>query len=59
MVSAVYSTAEVGESEQPSRHSTGRVWDDMEPTDVNGVPSVTLERSLEPDGRKEVHTMCS
>lgn len=46
MVSAVYSTADVGDSENPSKHPIGRVCDDIEPTDINGLSSTIVERSL-------------
>jgi hypothetical protein len=46
MVSAVYKTADASEYAYPSKHSTGRVCDEIEPTPTNGPDRVGVERSL-------------
>jgi len=46
MVSAVYKTADASEEAYPSKHSTGRVCDEIEPTPTNDSDRVGVERSL-------------
>jgi hypothetical protein len=46
IVSAVYSVADEDDSATPYTHSTGRVWDDMDPTGVKGCGSPAVDKSL-------------
>ena len=46
IVSAVYNTADLSDRTTPSRHSTGLVWADMEPSPESGIGSNALDISL-------------
>lgn len=46
MVSAVKRVADVDDSALPTKHSTGRVWEEIDPADANGLASFAVDRSL-------------